>query len=46
MTKTIIKNYPKNITVTITYNNTPSQDGIKAYAQKLKNIIDSKMMSR
>ena len=45
MVKTIVKQYPKNITVTITYNNAPSQDGIKAYAKKLKNIIDSKVMS-
>jgi len=45
MSKTIVKHYPKNITVTITYNNEPSQDGIKTYAKKLKNIIDSKVTS-
>lgn len=41
MVKTIVKQY-KNITVTITYNNKPSDDAIKNYAQKLKQTIDSK----
>lgn len=40
--KTITKQYPNNIKVTITYNNEPSQDAIKNYAQKLKKTIDSK----
>lgn len=40
--KTITKKYPNNITVTITYNNEPSADAIKNYAQKLKKTIDSK----
>jgi hypothetical protein len=40
--KTITKTYPNNITVTITYNNEPSAEAIKNYAQKLKKTIDSK----
>ena len=40
--KAITKTYSKNIIVTITYNNEPSQDAIKNYAQKLKKTIDSK----
>ena len=40
--KTIIKQ-DKNITITITYNNHPSQEAIKNYAEKLKKTIDSKM---
>ena len=36
----------KNITISITYNNEPSNDAIKNYAEKLKSIIDSKMQSR
>lgn len=40
--KTTTKQYPKNITVTVTYNNEPSPDAIKNYAQKLKKTIDSK----
>ena len=40
--KTVIKHYPNNIKVTITYNNEPSQEAIKNYAQKLKKTIDSK----
>lgn len=42
--KTIIKK-DKNITVTITYNNTPSQKAIHQYASKLKQTIDSKMIA-
>lgn len=40
--KTIVKQDKKN-TITITYNNHPSQDAIREYAQKLKKTIDSKM---
>ena len=40
--KTIIKQ-DKNITISITYNNTPSQKAIRNYAEKLKKTIDSKM---
>ena len=40
--KTKIKTYPKNITVTITYNNKPSIEALKNYAHKLKKTIDSK----
>ncbi len=32
------------ITITITLNNTPSEDAIKQYAHKLKKTIDSKMV--
>jgi hypothetical protein len=42
--KTIIKQ-DKNITITITYNNTPSKDAIHDYAKKLKQIVDSKMIA-
>ena len=35
----------KNITITITYSNNPSKDALKQYAQKLKKIIDSKMIA-
>lgn len=35
----------KKITITITYNNTPSPEAIKQYAQKLKHTIDSKMIA-
>ena len=42
--KTIVKQ-DKNIIITITYNNTPSQEAIQQYARKLKNIIDSKMIA-
>ena len=42
--KTITKQ-DKNITITITYNNTPSQEAIRQYAQKLKQTIDSKMIA-
>ena len=41
MTKTIVKKDNK-MTITITYNNEPSSDAIKNYAQKLKKTIDSK----
>ena len=44
MSKTVVKHYPKNITVTITYSNEPSQDSVKAYAKKLKNIIDREFL--
>jgi hypothetical protein len=43
--KTITKQ-DKNITITITYNNNPSNDAIKDYAHKLKQIVDSKMIAR
>lgn len=39
----IIKQYPNNITVTITYNNEPSPEAIKRYAYKLKEIVDNKI---
>lgn len=42
--KTTIKQEGK-ITITITYNNTPSQEAIRQYAQKLKQTIDSKMIA-
>lgn len=42
---TKIKNYPNNITVTVTYNNSPSTDAIKIFSQKLKKLIDSKVPS-
>jgi hypothetical protein len=41
--KTITKQYGK-ITITITYNNAPSDDAIRNYANKLKKTIDSKMI--
>ena len=41
MIKTIVKKDNK-MTITITYNNEPSADAIKNYAQKLKKTIDSK----
>lgn len=40
--KTITKQDNK-ITITITYNNHPSKEAIKQYAQQLKKTIDSKM---
>ena len=40
--KTIIKQ-DKKLTITITYNNHPSQEAIQNYAEKLKKTIDSKM---
>jgi hypothetical protein len=43
--KTIVKQ-DKKITITITYNNSPSDNAIKDYAQKLKQIVDSKMIAR
>ena len=39
--KTITKQDGK-ITITITYNNQPSEEAIKQYAHKLKKTIDSK----
>lgn len=42
--KTITKQ-DKNITITIAYNNTPSQEAIRQYAKKLKQTIDSKMIA-
>lgn len=42
--KTITKQEGK-ITITITYNDEPSQVAIKQYAKKLKQIIDSKMIA-
>jgi hypothetical protein len=43
--KTITKQ-DKNITITITYNNKPSDNAVRNYAQKLKQIVDSKMIAR
>lgn len=43
--RTVIKQ-DKNITITITYNNKPSNDAIRDYAQKLKRIIDGKLIAR
>ena len=43
--KTIIKQ-DKNITITITYNNNPSSEAIKHYAQKLKQTVDGKLIAR
>jgi hypothetical protein len=40
--KTIIK-HEKKITITIIYNNHPSQEAIHNYAEKLKKTIDIKM---
>ena len=42
--KTITKRDKKN-TITITYNNEPSQEAIRQYAQKLKQTIDIKMIA-
>lgn len=42
MAKTIIKKYSNNTVVVITYNNEPSLEAVKQYAQKLKQTIDSK----
>lgn len=42
--KTKIK-HDKNLTITITYNNQPSKEAISAYAEKLKRIVDSKMIA-
>ena len=33
------------LTITVTYNNTPSDDAIKQYANTIKKIIDSKMIA-
>lgn len=44
MMKTTVKQ-DKNIIITITYNNAPSQEAIRQYAHKLKNVIDSKMIA-
>ena len=41
--KTITKQDGK-LTITITYNNKPSEDSIRNYAYKLKKTIDSKMI--
>jgi hypothetical protein len=35
----------KKITITVTYNNEPSDTAIKQYAQTLKKIIDSKVIA-
>jgi len=40
-----IKKQDNKITITITYNNAPSQDAIRQYAKKLKQTIDSKMIA-
>lgn len=42
--KTTVKQ-DKKLTITITYNNKPSDEAIHNYAQKLKKIIDSKMQA-
>lgn len=42
--KTITKQ-DKKLTITITYNNHPSDTAIKQYAQALKKIIDSKVIA-
>ena len=41
--KTITKQDGK-ITITITYNNQPSEDALRNYSHKLKKTIDSKMI--
>jgi hypothetical protein len=41
--KTITKQ-DKKLTITITYNNAPSEAAIKQYAHKLKKTIDSKII--
>lgn len=43
--KTITKQ-DKKLTITITYGHEPSNDAIRNYAQKLKQIVDSKMPAR
>ena len=43
--KTVVKK-DGNITITITYQNEPSEKAISAYAQKLKNTIDIKVTAR
>ena len=43
--KTITKQ-DKKLTITITYNNQPTDDAIRNYAQKLKQIIDGKLIAR
>ena len=42
--KTITKQ-DKKLTITITYNNKPSDDAIRDYAKKLKQLVDSKMIA-
>jgi hypothetical protein len=42
--KTTIKQ-DKKLTITVTYNNEPSDNAIKQYAQVLKKIIDSKVIA-
>lgn len=42
--KTVVKK-DKKLTITITYNNSPSNDAIKQYAETLKKIIDSKVIA-
>ena len=42
--KTITKQ-DKKLTITITYNNNPSDDAIRDYAKKLKQLVDSKMIA-
>lgn len=41
-----VEKQDQNITITITYSNQPSKDAIHNYAEKLKQIIDGKMMAR
>lgn len=40
--KTIVKQ-DKKITITITFNNQPSDEAVRMYAEKLKKTIDSKL---
>ena len=35
----------KKLTITITYNNEPSKEAFRNYAEKLKKTIDSKMQA-
>ena len=42
--KTIVKK-DKKLTITITYNNNPSDNAIQQYSQTLKKIIDSKVIA-
>ena len=42
--KTITKQ-DKKLTITVTYNNHPSDEAIKQYAHTLKKIIDSKVIA-
>jgi len=41
----IITKKDKKLTITVTYNNHPSDAAIKQYAQTIKKIIDSKVIA-